>query len=741
MRAAVVAGALALVSARASSQATQTAPATQPNVAQYIEQLGRAIGQGDLQHRYEAAQRLVEIGTPRTDQLIANGLADRDANTQKSCVWAAEQAARPDPSWIGPLAQLLGKDQVATDAAAGALARFDSLPAADALIHFVQTSPNPSFRTSAIGAMGNLVQKSVAEQLVKIATTPDEPGEIRRAAEGALTRLSGQIHKPEDRAFWSKWWAERQPLAPEQWRQRMIVERHPFVQAMDEQQQRELTRLREKIQKWVDDAYEAAPAAPPEKRNDVLLFYLNDPDPDVRAAAATKILYAVSIAQLIDERVRARLIELISDPSDIVRLDVAEALESLTEASALQPLLNQLRIEKRDDIKVWQIRALVKSGNDPGIVPELERLLNDPSPEVVRAAADALSKLAGTPNNPLGLPVLNALRQTIHNRTGLPGQPLPDSDPELRAALIEAQAPLVNLLPQESMQRLPFYLNQRESPLVRQATLLTLAVLKDPGVERTIANELDININNEADPTVRRTAAIALGRSGAPGAADQLLRSMYEQTEPDPKVREAAWQALQGLMHNMSAEALVNRWVGEFARGGNASAQELQRKLAVLTEACNKLSSAGSDPMNLATMQQQAGDTLLKLGQPREAIRYYLPALDFWQKNNAQLNPPMLEMAGNVMHAYLLAGDYSQAAEFAAKQLQLDTHYQNPIGTIIRNTVDQLRLSPDPARQADARRLIEAVLNAQLPLDSVLLGDLRDFKKSLGAAPTTNPSP
>src|SRR6185437_15755485 len=144
-------------------------------------------------------------------------------------------------------------------------------------------------------------------------------------------------------------------------------------------------------------------------------------------------------------------------------------------------------------------------------VPELERLLRDPSPEIAAAAADALRMLAPViRQNPAeATQVSNDLMQVLRQRTGPPGQPDPQPGADtLRQSLVGALAPLAGANdPGQMLNLFSDLLNQAESRAVRESALGGLAALKEKGAD-IIAHELDPAA--EPDPRVRAAAAGAL---------------------------------------------------------------------------------------------------------------------------------------------------------------------------------------------------------------------------------------
>jgi HEAT repeat protein len=85
------------------------------------------------------------------------------------------------------------------------------------------------------------------------------------------------------------------------------------------------------------------------------------------------------------------LLSKIKSPSCWERADVAQELGESRMSGALEPLLSMLK----DDDAVVRITALaaLPEFHDPRVIPAVRKLLNDPHPDVRKAAAEALEKL------------------------------------------------------------------------------------------------------------------------------------------------------------------------------------------------------------------------------------------------------------------------------------------------------------------------------------------------------------
>ena len=734
LKAALLAAAVACASPRAALAQATAAPTSdlaQANLSRYIQSLGNTLRQATPQQRAEAAQRLLEIATPDARQLITAGLSDGDDRTQLACARAIADHDIIDPAWLAGLVRLLGHDRPTTEAAARALARYEGNDAADSALIGFATDHNQPFRTAAIPALGQVVQKPVAEALVNVVNDPGEEEAARNAAIDALAHLSGQRAVGPEGRFWSQWWNARAARNPANWRAQVLAEQHPSLEFLHNRAAEQLRQFRDDVRNLLLDQYDHLPPADKQR---ALLGYLNNPDPLIRAIGAQIVPEELaSTGQSVTPAVRQRLAELVGDASPEVRLGVAQALAALSDPTALNPILLQLQIERNPTVKIEMIKAIARTNEQA--VPVLEDLMRDPSVPVAAVAADAIRTLApAIQRNPaLASRVAQELVAILRVRTGQEGQPIaaPGND-DLRAALVAAVAALASNSPPDEMLR--FFtdlLSQNESPRTRVMALQGLAALRERAGD-VIAHQLSPAV--EPDPRVRAAAARALGEIGSFAYAPRLEQSMRPD-EPDPAVRESAWQAFQNLLPLPSASARQLLEDADLFHHQNQLAHEAK----VLDEACKKLAS--TDGPDLAIVQQRTGDVLTHLPrpQPEQAIPYFRQALDYWQrtgKSTPQFTDPLI---GQLMNAYLASRQYQSAVRFGQEQVLRNPANVSVVGPAIRNTAERLTNAADAASHRDAAELIRAALAMEPPLDPTTLGYLEHFRDMLPLPPTTAP--
>lgn len=704
MRWAVMASAVAGVAPRAGA-APDTQPATQPaalspqrDPPHYLDWLRSTLRNGTQTHRNEAAARLVEIGNSEAKEAIRAGLAGNDERSQYACAKAiAEVGPAPDLQWRDVLVTLLRRDRSPAEPAARALARYEvDLPAYTALIEAARDRQRTA-RLTAIGALGRIVQKAVAEALVGLVSDPDPAA--RAAADEALIHLSGHREFGQDARRWALWLRSLQNRNPADWRTQVLGEQHARLDQADELARQQVRQFKAKFEELAFQDFEAQPEAAKSMK---LLSRLNDSEPSERETGAWIVSQAVAGGTPMSDDVRRRLIELVGDSSMDVRLQVAQTLVKLSDPTALNALLTQLQLEKDTQVKVALIQGVARIGNAQAL-PVLRQLLqHDSSAEVVAAAAEALKSLE-QPNQ-----VFEELRQVLVQRTGPPGQPNgePGSE-ELRVALLGALASLGVGTDQTATELLRQFLSQNESPFVREAALNGLAELGDAaGAGAFIVQELDPNV--EPDPAVRTAAALALGRVGNFTYASRLYDSTRRQFESDPQVQKAAWTAFQNLLPHGTLNDL-SYWADRLHQQ-----KELDHEAVVLTVLAAKLKDA-DDRKNLAIEQQRLGGVYSELGKPETAIPYLKSALDYWQTQRVQ-RQNIVGLVGELIKAYLADGQYHEAVQFGQQEITIDQSYQDEVGPAIRDEAERLVRKGDKTGYGNAALLIREALQIAPPL-------------------------
>ena len=148
-----------------------------------------------------------------------------------------------DPRWLDPLVQLLGNDHT-VDSAAHALVRYESDPRAyDPLVRMAR-SRQQAARIGVIDALGQQVQKPVAEALVGLVADATEDPDIRAAAAESLQNLSGQFALGEDAQKWQAWLNARGAPSPPIGSTQVLADQHPALERLESGDRERLRQLK-----------------------------------------------------------------------------------------------------------------------------------------------------------------------------------------------------------------------------------------------------------------------------------------------------------------------------------------------------------------------------------------------------------------------------------------------------------------------------------------------------------------
>lgn len=712
-----------------ASQPASIAPVQTPQ--EYVDHLTALLGQGTQPARDEAAERLLSINLPSARDVVLHELSGNDPQAQLACAKAIGEANVLDNRWITPLAALLGRDRFLTEAAAKALSRFDGDPAAYGPMLPLATARQTPGRSAIIQAMGQTVEKPVAQVLLGILNDPTEEAATRASAASALADLSGQAALGLDEAKWNAWSNARSNKAPAAWREQVLTEQHSQIEREADRNQDQLKQFKAAMRGLMADQYARQPA---NEKTRTLLSFLNSPNPGVREIGAGLVISSVNSGFPVAPEVHARLIELIEDASPEVRQQAIAAVTALVDSNAINTVLTQLQIETNDGLKKDLLRAVGKITKSPAAVPVIRALLDDPSPSVAAEAAKALKALIPSmPMNPADARKLfDSLADAMQARTGAAGQPdAAPGDDELRAALIEAMAALANADSATAMDLFPRLLNQNESPQTRQAALDGLAALGEKAGD-VIAQQLQPNV--EPDPKVRQAAATALGQVGSFAYAKLLDASSHQQNEPERLVRDAAWKAFQNLLPLPTTTTRdLLQWADLFRQQGDPD-----RAVVVRRVIAQRMQDAG-DEEGLATERQRLGEIYLQsLNQPGEAVPYLRDALAYRETHHAPLQT-LAVLIHEAMLAQLQAGQYHDAVKFAEQEIRRDPANQQEVGPALRNAAETLIKKGDVASNRDAALLIRESLNMNPQLDSPYRDDLEQLRQKLPADANNKP--
>lgn len=635
--------------------------------------------------RDEAARRLVGRPTPEATEALADALASAgNPGAQLAAARALPYRDAPDERFIVPLFALFGKTKPLNDAAADALGLYQENPdVLNRLLDIARGGPNESTRIAALRSLGVIVHKRSAAALVRIAEDPDEPAAVRQAAADALAALTERQQPGDNAPSWQQWWIQSAALPDDQWRLSLLNGRAARLERLERRQ----TQLADESAGIIAEQYRTATD---EARQRIALRMLQSTSSDLRAIGARWIYDDVFNNRPVPPAVRDQLRLMIGDSDPGVRAEVGRTLWATVDTQAVTPLLVQLRQETHPAVRAQFAQTLAKIG-DARAVDDLRRLLDDPAPRVVEAAAVALEDFgpALRDDNPaVAKQIALQLRRMLETGAA------PTAQPRLRSAVVEA---MVAMREPDVRQTLLQLLGSQEDVAVRRAVLRGMGELRDSAYADVILDRL----LNDTEDGIRLEAARALTYTALPEQATTLYPRLGN-AEPNPDVRAAVWRVLQTLFPQMNDAQLRNA-VGRFER-------DPQRQVLPQQALRDLLIAAGRDS-DLAYARQKLGEIYMNLQQPEKAVAEFQAALDHWSTQGRAMESETLMR--QLLEARLRARQYREAVRFGAALLADDTGKQELVGPMIRDEADRLVAAE---RYRDALTLIEQAEQMTPPL-------------------------
>lgn len=659
------------------SPSTSTAPAmsmeeaVRNDLASTVQILNDPVAT-QAQHD-EAARRLADrANSPTAIAELKRVLADKsNVRGQLSVAAVVAEMGGTDPSFVAPLAAMLGPDVRLTTAAANALAAHKAdRDALRALVTFATTAPaaqagktlEPS-RVAVIDALGTMVDRPAAVALLTLAKSDLEPDAIRTAATNALGVMTGRPDVGRDLQQWDAWWATAGGLSDADFRSAILAGRAARADTAVRSERALAVRLR-------DVLGEQYLALPRESRPAVLTRFLNDESPVVRSLGASLVVDEARNAIPPTVATRERLRAMVGDSDARVRIDVAVTLRSLNDQAAVDALRVQLAQETNTEAMLAQVAALGTTA-DPRAVPSVLPLIDHGSDVIAIAAVRALGPLGATAkrDDPATAALLREKLVTmVRGRAAKAG-----SEP-LRAAAVSALASVADRTTTPLLLQL---LGQREATAVRVAACSALATVGDPNAADRLVDLFD---PRTTDRDVRLAAVRAMGSIGGFEYAPALLGRMREADEPDPEIRASAAASIDRILptgNKRNLKELAERFRDDPTRRLN-----VQRELVAKLQRDNDA--------DLAIEQYNLGEVQATVGQHREAAVSFKAALD----QMLQADRPNLQVEGLIeqyIRALLRSGQYVEAVSFATTMIARDASNGQTVGQQVVAEAERLR--------------------------------------------------
>lgn len=663
--------------------------------------------------RDEAARRIASRATPEARAAVINSLRDLgNPAAQLSMAKALAEATHPDPQAVDPLFAMMDSQPLA-EAAAKALANYKDQPGVlTRLINIAQARNRSEWaRVPVIRAIGTLVEKRAAEFLINTTRSRDENQAIINAAADALVTMTGLTENGRDLQRWERWWQANSAKNDNDFRNDILASR---VAAFDQLKARYLA-LSSEVYALLKDAYVAAPDA---QKKEMVLRYLRNTKPEVRAVGAQLVFEDKIIdARVIPPEVQEELRKMVGDSATNVRLQVAKTLGALNDPAALQPLLTQLAQETDPDVRAAIATALGPI-RDLKAVPPLLNVVNDDSFAVARAAADALKELGPKlrDDNPnLASQTAARLNEVLQKTEGKTGAQ------ELRESLVEAMA---TLRQHDLMRTFQGLLNQNESVRVRRAALKGLGEIGDPKAADMIVPSL-----TDQQSAIRLEAVLAMGKVATVENADAIANRVDPQQESDESVRGEAWKVFQSLLPQMEPPRL-QAFADRFSKDPN-------QRLVILSQLADKQLKT-NDVDGLALTRENLGQVSMQLNDPKAAAIYYQQALSAHENDTGTVKERLVQ---NTTNALLQSKQYPEAAKFASDLLKKSNEFQDIVGSSFRDEAERLNKANDPTSALEVIKEADTIDPPLAPKYRQQLQDAKDAAQKMAKNPSSDSTP
>jgi len=607
-------------SLRAAPSATQSAasqpngavgaPLPPPSASELDELLGLVTGNNTPEARKLGAKKLLEVaGSEGVNRLaLVLKASPPDAAAQLAVCQAISSTEHPPASLIDPLLGLLGVQQPEfSGPVTNALRRFEPGLVLDRLQPLARDESvameTRLAATSALAAMSEDLRAVAA--LIEL--TGEKSNQIRVAALTALSRATGTEYA--DPAAAAAWWKQRETFSQADW----MAE----VQARRLVENRKLQAERQLLASRLTAAYRELYLQTPESdRPRKLLSFLIDELPEVRDAGLDLVNAAITDRKDVSSEVKARLIEMISDPYPGLRLKVAQVIGDLRLANAVSRLIEAVSLEGDHRVRAALVDALGRLGGAQAVSALADRL-NDDVPSVVAHAAAALASITRS-TAPEDQTVIESIASALADRFAM----IPPTDDDLREKLLDAMTRIGT----ESFR--PIFkaeMGPDRSVRIRRAAITGLASFADLATADDV-----LPLISAAEPEIRLAAVIALGKCGRRETDLTALSGRLDaKSESDPAVRQRAWESYLAIAERLPPQDHL-RIAEQFAKPDDKVAQrqrlELLGALQTSPLRFEQLKSKNSD-RRLDLLEAMA-DAHMKLGEFAPAAACLTQAAD-----------------------------------------------------------------------------------------------------------------
>lgn len=687
----------------ATMPADSATPATQPvdmttsnsavsaaTARELDEYLRLVVGNNTADARELGARSLLKIGTDEASRRLVDVLkGSSDAAAKLAVCRALLIADPPPPMLLDAVIPLLGREPPElAQQIPGVLRRYGAqvvIPKLNAIA--AATNAPIEQRTAAINALGILGDDVDAVEVL-MDLLQNGGTAVSAAVNEALSDISGL--KFTDVAAAVAWWEAHRRMDAIEW-----------LRDVNQRRKEELRRMRQDremlVARLVAASRESYSLTPEPEQPRKLLAFLRDDTLAVKLLALDLINGLITDRKEIGQEIRAQVLKLVSEPSSPIRRRAAAIVGDLRPVGAAEVIRNLLPNEPDAAVRVALVNALGRLDNAE-VIPTLVSSLSDESQQVVGEAASALGLLLrkGGTNQPATDSVIPAILSRF-NAVG-------KTEDELREKFLEAMgrigADSFRDIFKEEMK-------PDRSPRVRSAAISSYSKYADS------AGEIR-KYCTAAEPEVRLSVVQALGRCGVGREdLDGLNICLDSAQEPNPSVRERAWESYVSITKRMSVKDQL-AMAARFDRPGDVVAQRRRADLLIAL----RVDSERAEPLT----SEQKLSLLNALADAQYQLREFLAAaatVDDAMALTSELSPEQLaDLRARSMESFLQAGQDETAVERLRQ-------YSGDSGSAVLNA----RLAESVTAEIENR-----LQNADLPAEFINLLGLTKLAEPVIAA-------
>ena len=529
----------------ARGESPTTAPTTRPLTPSEEIELSNSVKQlvdrtRDSKTKAEAADLLLTRPYPQAVEAVKTLLQDTGNPSAQIAIAEGIVRHRGRNEYVEPLLEMLaGADMAVRSPAGRALATYKDPTVMRKLIALAMDSGRDrSMRLPAIIALKRVLDKEVVDALMKL--LDDRDAAVRDTAMESLeylTNLRG-FHEPSQ---WKAWW---EPLKNR--------DRHDWLADLAESVSRTKTaletenqKLGERLRQSFTETYNGMASLP--ARDAFTAKLLTEPLVEARLTGLVLVQRRLEAAagEPLSADMGSQVRSLLADTDASVREEAAVTMGGIGDTGSVQALMDRLKLEDSVAVQAALLSALGQL-RDTKVLPEVLPRIASRYDAVSTAAAKALRRIAM--KQPLAE---NPRQEAVRALVGRYQQAAAASASDtlvVREALLGAMSVL------QDKQFLPAFQAACKdgNANIRQMGATAIVELKDPTAVESL-----LPLLSDSDRNVRLAAVTGTAALGGETHLVSVLQRVDPAVEPEPSVREAAWNASLGIFPQCSDRLLV----------------------------------------------------------------------------------------------------------------------------------------------------------------------------------------